>query len=194
MYHLIGQLIRIRVQRGNQVNPHSIHQAAYSWVFIFIFFAQELHQQQKKLSTQSFITVKTSCVAKFRLAWRQFTDVSLHLEENTKPVSYVDQIFLQCVLYFWICDSIVKWNACNFYNTVTIRKFKNKNAYRSHVRLGYQRSPWRTVSGLVSFSQCCRSWWCWDTPHWSPSSSEICKHYFFVGKMFCLNKSKFLYL
>ena len=44
-------------------------------------------------------------------------------------------------------------------------------SYLSHVLPGCLRFPWRTSSGPVSFYRCCRSWWCWDTLHLSPSSS-----------------------
>lgn len=44
-------------------------------------------------------------------------------------------------------------------------------SHLSHVLRGCLRFPWRTSSGPVSFSRCCRSWWCWDTLHLSPSSS-----------------------
>lgn len=57
----------IGVDRGYKVNAYSIHQGAHSWVSVFVFVTEVLHQQQEEFPTQSFVTVVTSCVAELWL-------------------------------------------------------------------------------------------------------------------------------
>lgn len=71
-------------------------------------------------------------------------------------------------------------------------------SHLSHVLRGCLRFPWRTSSGPVSFSRCCRSWWCWDTLHLSPSSSgrerEREKHIWDIYRIISKKSSSLLFV
>jgi len=109
-YHLESQLVSIRVQWWHQVDPHSVHQAAHSRVVVIVLFAQKLHQQQEKLSTQGLITMKTSCVTKFRFTWKQNIGAdSLTRSFHWNPMSGI-KILRVCRHAHLAEKSFIKWN------------------------------------------------------------------------------------
>ena len=64
-YHLKRQLVGVGIQRGHQVHSRAVHQAAHSGVVLVVLLAEELHQQQEKLSAHRLVAMETRSVAEF---------------------------------------------------------------------------------------------------------------------------------
>lgn len=67
---LKGLLVSIRVERGHEVDAHSLHQLLGSGVPVLVLFAQVLHEKQDHLPTRCLISMKTGCEAELRLTCR----------------------------------------------------------------------------------------------------------------------------
>lgn len=60
----------VRIERGHQVDAYSFHQLLNSGVFVFVFLAEVLHEQQDHLPTGGLVSVETCREAELWLSCR----------------------------------------------------------------------------------------------------------------------------